>query len=280
MKLRNLFEIIGFKAPVKRYGYEMVPFAGPDYEGLYAQWRHPREKPKTIDPAIVNENKKYIREGDFCIDIGAHTGDSTIPMAIAAGKTGLVLALEPNPYVFPVLEKNARANRKSMNILPLMAAAASADQVIELEYSDAGYCNGGKHEGISVFRHGHAYKLLAHGVNLSQELRDDFKHDLPNLKFIKTDAEGFDLYILESIKDIIAEFKPYVKAEVFKHTSKQYRHKMLNFFKELNYRVYVINSDSDYLGYELTEQQISLDKNHYDIFCIPTHKHPALTQTD
>ena len=34
--------------------------------------------------------------------IGAHIGDTTLPIALAAGKKGFVLALEPNPYVFHV----------------------------------------------------------------------------------------------------------------------------------------------------------------------------------
>lgn len=190
-------------------------------------------------------------------------------MAIAAGKSGLVLALEPNPYVYPVLEKNARINREKLSILPIMAAAANEEGSIELEYSDAGFCNGGKHEGISVFRHGHAYKLLAHSINLAQELKTDFKHELPKLKFIKTDAEGFDLYILQSLEEIIKTYKPFVKSEVFKKTSLEYRQKMLKFFKDKGYKVYVINHDGDYMGFELNESNL-FQKQHYDIFCLPS----------
>jgi FkbM family methyltransferase len=269
MKLRNFFEIIGFKKAAKRFGYEIRPMTIPDFGIVkYAQWKHPLETEKTIDPKIVAEHKKYIKPGDLCIDIGAHSGDSTIPMAIATGKTGLVLALEPNPYVYPVLEKNVRLNRETMNIFPIMAAASTEEGAIELEYSDAGYCNGGKHEGISVFRHGHAYKLLTHAINLSQELKTDFKNELPKFKFLKTDAEGFDLYILQSLEEVINTYKPFVKSEVFKKTSLEYRKKMLKFFTSKNYKIWVIHNDGDYLGFELNEENL-FQKQHYDIFCIP-----------
>jgi FkbM family methyltransferase len=39
------------------------------------------------------------------IDIGTYTGDTTVPMALAVGKGGIVLGLEPNQYVYKILEK-------------------------------------------------------------------------------------------------------------------------------------------------------------------------------
>lgn len=40
-----------------------------------------------------------LKEGDCCIDIGAHTGRHTIPMACKVGITGSVEAFEPNPEI-------------------------------------------------------------------------------------------------------------------------------------------------------------------------------------
>jgi hypothetical protein len=54
MKLRNFFEIIGFKKAAKRFGYEIRPMTIPDFGIVkYAQWKHPLETEKTIDPKIV-----------------------------------------------------------------------------------------------------------------------------------------------------------------------------------------------------------------------------------
>ena len=77
----------------------------PRTEYPYAQWLHPRETGKRISQESVDELRRFLSPGDVAIDIGAHTGDSTIPIALAVGKTGCVLALEPNKYVFPVLER-------------------------------------------------------------------------------------------------------------------------------------------------------------------------------
>ena len=58
---------------------------------------------------MVDFYKKCIKKGDFVIDIGANVGDTTVPMAIAAGAEGLTLGFDPNPYVYKILEKMPRS---------------------------------------------------------------------------------------------------------------------------------------------------------------------------
>ena len=70
-------------------------------------------------------------------------------MALAVGKSGCVFALEPNSYVYPVLAKNAALNPDKTHILPLPFAATPEDAELVFQYSDSGYCNGGRFAGIS-----------------------------------------------------------------------------------------------------------------------------------
>ncbi|MFN0017048.1 MAG: FkbM family methyltransferase [Pirellulaceae bacterium] len=269
MKLKSLLELIGIRGKPKHYHYEPCDFdLGSGCVVHYAQWLHPAETKKSITPEQVAAYSKYVGEGDFCIDIGAHTGDSTLPMAVAAGKTGMVLALEPNSFLYHVLEKNARSNTHVANIRTMMAAAVSDEGFSEFEYSDSGFCNGGRHEGISSLQHGHAFKLNVWGVNLSQELKSDFGDFLPKLKFIKVDAEGYDLYILRFIADIITTYRPTIKAEIFKFTSPEYRREMLAFFQERNYSVFRIAQEPIGIGPPLTNETLDEIKQ-YDILCVP-----------
>jgi len=61
------------------------------------------------------------------------------------------------------LKKNAELNAATTNIIPLMFAATPEDAEMEFQYSDSGYCNGGRFEGMSKWLHGHAFKLGVQG---------------------------------------------------------------------------------------------------------------------
>jgi FkbM family methyltransferase len=147
------------------------------------------------------------------IDIGAHTGDSTMPMALAVGPRGAVFALEPNPYVFKVLALNATLNPRTTRIVPLMFAAMPTDGEFEFEYSDKGYCNGGFHQSISRWKHGHFSKLRVQGRNLADYLRANAPDDLSRLRFIKIDTEGFDRSVAATLRDLLERSRwPSVRA--------------------------------------------------------------------
>ena len=269
MKLRNLFEFFGFKGKPQHYSYDIVEFDLKDFGVVrYAQWKHPAESRKVLTSELVEKYKTYVSEGDFCVDIGAHSGDTSLPMGLAAGQTGCVLALEPNPYVYHVLEKTARANPHLANVIPMMAAAGKKNGFMEFEYSDSGFCNGGRHENMSFLDHGHAYRQKVFSIDLEKELRSDFQMFLPKLSFMKVDAEGYDLYVLLSIEGIVKQYRPVIKAEVFKKTGKKYREDLLGFFEKLNYSVYKIEAEPVEKGEELNMENLFLG-THYDILALP-----------
>lgn len=271
LKLKNMLQFLGLKGKRKFYGYNVKKInLGKWGEAKYAQWSHPKDAEKIFTEDMVNDYSEFLQPGDFCIDIGAHSGDSTLPMARAvAGKEGGgVLALEPNPYVFHVLEKTARSNRPEMNIMPMLAAAADSFGFVDFEYSDSGFCNGGKHENISALKHGHPFKLTVFTINLEEELQEDFSDYLPLLKFIKVDAEGYDLFILRSLRETINKYRPVIKAEVFKNTDRAYRLALLELFEDMNYTVHRIIKEPIQAGEEITIDNMQAWK-HYDILCQP-----------
>lgn len=166
-------------------------------------------------------------------------------------------------------KKNARANTHVANIDTMLAAASDEDSFIEFEYSDAGFCNGGRHEGISVLKHGHPFKQEVFCVNLAKELHEDYAEYLPRLRFIKVDTEGYDLYVLKAIENIVGEYRPVIKAEIYKKTDKQYRVQLLEFFNNHGYVVRKINSEPLAMGVELTRENLDVGK-HYDVLALPS----------
>jgi FkbM family methyltransferase len=269
MKPRELLYMLGIRPRPRAYSYEVATFELPkDGQIRYAQWLHPGETRKVIRQETVDELRKFVAPGDFAMDIGAHTGDTTIPLGLAAGSTGCVLALEPNPYVFPVLEANSRLNAGKTNVIPLMIAATPEPGEFYFEYSDAGFCNGGLHDGISRWRHGHAFKLRVRGENLQLYIAEHFPQIATRVRFVKVDAEGYDYQVLASLKELIVAQKPFLKAEVFKLLNLAQRERLYDFLVELGYDVYVVESDANLLGTKLGREDV-MTRRHYDIFCLP-----------
>lgn len=269
MKARDFAHLLGWRPKPRTYGVEIRTFDLPvDGPIQYAQWLHPGERPKVIRQEVVDELRRFIRPGDVAIDVGAHTGDSTIPMALAAGASGRVLALEPNPYVYAVLDRNAGLNAGKTSIIPMNFAATAESGPVEFEYSDAGFCNGGRHEGISRWRHGHAFTLTVQGVNLEAYLETYLPDLVPRLRFIKVDAEGYDLTVLESMEGLIDRTRPFIRAEVFKLTTAEQRTRLHQFLARHDYDVLQLIGETDYCGQHLAAADMTRWA-HFDVFAVP-----------
>ena len=269
MKLRDIVYMLGFRPTPKSYGWDLERIELPR-EGCieFAQWRHPRQNRTEFTQAALDELRSFLRPGDFAIDVGAQVGDSTVPIAFAVGRTGAVLALEPNRYVYAVLEANAELNQHRTNIVPHCAAAGNAAGELVFEYSDAGYCNGGRHDEISRWRHGHLFPLKVDCIRLEELVRREHAARLPRLKYIKTDTEGADLEVLRSIAGLIEEARPYLKVEVYRHLSPAHRAELFTFLHERGYRIHHAQSERCLRG-KVLQLADTQHLSHYDIFCVP-----------
>ena len=230
------------KRTFSEYGHTMKSF---DLEKTgkvnYAQWNHPFEGEKEITQKQVDFFSELLKDGEFGIDIGAHTGDTTVPMALAAGAGGMVLGLEPNPFVFKILEVNAAQNKDKSNIKPVCYAATDEDGTFTFQYSDASFCNGGYLDHIESTNHKHNFTLDVKGKNLENVLRKEYAIELPKLSLIKVDAEGYDKEILKSLKGIIDEYKPNLLVECYKRLTETERDDLYNTIVDMGYDLYYID---------------------------------------
>lgn len=269
MKLRDVGYLLGLRPQARRYGYKIAGHELPR-EGTieFAQWLHPLQQATPPTQKVIDELRTFLLEGDFAVDVGASLGDTAVPMAWVVGQRGCVLALEPNEFVFPVLEVNARLNPGRINLAPRMVAAGEAECELEFEYSDPGFCNGGKLEDVGRWTHGHAFKLPVKAVRLDELLRREFTSRLPQWRYLKTDAEGYDLSVLGTLRELIAEHRPYIKSEVYKHAGLEKRHALMRFFLDLGYQMHRVVSDAELRGQRVTLEDADRWR-HYDLFCIP-----------
>lgn len=277
VKAKEILYGLGLRPPLREYSFDIERFRLPkDGDVDFAVWRHPsvlgrrrRGGGFRLTQAAVDVLRNFLRPGDVAIDIGAHTGDSTLPMALAVGKTGTVLALEPNIHAFKVLLANAGLNRSKTNIVPLNIAATPDDRTYQFEYSDAGFCNGGLHVGVSAWRHAHFFKLDVVGRNLPALLASSFPEEAGRIRYIKIDTEGFDRTVAASLRNTLVEQRPFLKTEFYKHASEDDRRGYYRELRSLGYDLYRVESDDeDYRAHPLDERDV-MNWSHFDVFAAP-----------
>jgi FkbM family methyltransferase len=269
VKAKELFYLLGLRPKAQTYGYSIKIFdLSKNGRIEYAQWLHPRETAKEITQDSVDELRRFLSLGDVAIDIGAHSGDSTIPMALAVGKSGSVLALEPNSYVYPVLAKNAQLNAEKTHIIPLPFAATPEDAELVFQYSDAGFCNGGRFDGISRWTHGHAFELRVQGKKLLSFLQSSYPELIPKIRYIKIDTEGNDEAVIHSVSQILSRYKPFLRIEMYRKLTDNQRRSLYQSVSSLGYTLHRIVDEANYRGDLIRESDLDRWK-HFDAFCVP-----------
>lgn len=264
-KLKRRF----LKRTFSEYGYEIKSFTIEEIgEVEYAQWKHPFEESKEITTSNIGFYQSLVKPGALIIDIGAHTGDTTVPMALAVGKTGLVIALEPNPYVYKILSKNAELNTLHTSIHPLCFAATDKDGEFVFNYSDASFCNGGFLTQLKNQRHNHNYQLTVEGKNLQNYLLKHYSERLPDLGLIKIDAEGYDKEILKTIPLLLSTHRPKLIIECYKNLSKAERNELFDIVYKYGYKLFYISDFEKGSNRVPIERYNMSDRKHFNMLAI------------
>lgn len=155
--------------------------------------------------------RQHCRSGSTTIDIGAHIGVFSFFLAKQVGEKGKVISFEPSPFTYTVLTQTVRLNGLE-NIVDTRRQVVSGSREEVTFYinqgSDISNANSMSVKNIT--------DAEAKAVKVPSMLLDDFLQDgsIGDLSFIKIDAEGAELDILEGGKALIGRFKPFMTLEV------------------------------------------------------------------
>ncbi len=84
------------------------------------------------EPHVLRELARYLAPGDIALDVGAHIGSMTVPMARLVGAEGTVYAFEPQKKIYRELVHNLELNEVT-NAVPLRFALSSKPGIVEMD---------------------------------------------------------------------------------------------------------------------------------------------------
>lgn len=166
---------------------------------------------KVYEPAQTQVVKKYVKEGNVVVDIGAHVGYYTLLFAQLVGQKGKVYAFEPDPVNFELLKKSVEVNGYQ-NVTIIQKAVSDKNSKVKLYLGD----NNRAINRIYDAKMNDTQKVIE--VD-SVRLDDYFKNHEGEIDFIKMDVEGSETSVIDGMPSIlqktktlkiITEFYPYL----------------------------------------------------------------------
>lgn len=143
-----------------------------------------------------------VEPGALVVDVGAHYGSFTLPLAQAVGAAGTVIALEPNPAARSVLERGVEVNGlTNVSVLPFAISDTKGSALLHLEADPS------------------RSSLMAQPVGTSVtmvELRrlDDVLADRTQpVRLMKVDVEGYESQVFVGATNTIEKDRPIIMFE-------------------------------------------------------------------
>lgn len=150
--------------------------------------------------------RNTIGTGDIAVDVGAHKGYITLLLSTLVGPTGKVVSFEPDPYAFETLRANIDYN--GLDTVTLYPYVAS---------NQSGHCEfyvSNQRGFSSRFPNETATPLIASTISAEMQRLDSIVQDKYDISFVKIDAEGSELHVLEGMKDILSSSHPSIWLEI------------------------------------------------------------------
>jgi FkbM family methyltransferase len=192
---------------------------------------------RSYDPSIAAVLSRCVKPGMAVVDIGANIGYMTMLLASLVGRSGLVVAIEPNPVNIKLLEASRRVNDFDQ-VLVIQAAAGRQTGLLALNVSHSNGMTGELPDDVDAIFASRPVPCFALDAILPRDRRFDV---------IKIDTEGAELNALIGLSEtidrdrpiIVSEFSPGILQGISGCSGPEY----LRFLIAKGYRIGVIEPD-------------------------------------
>jgi FkbM family methyltransferase len=189
-------------------------------------WRYRiRTEPQEI--AFV---RQYLCRGQVAIDIGAHQGAFTYWMQKAVGRTGHVLACEPQPELSKFLQKTKTAFEMN-NVTVINAGLSSSPGMLQMFRPST------SPSALASFEcaYGSDYDVFTINVDTLDNICT--QRGLRPVRLIKCDVEGHEWDVFHGAEAVLREDKPALLFECEERMQKRHSmHEVFDYLEALGYR--------------------------------------------
>lgn len=142
---------------------------------------------------------RYLKSGDWAVDIGANVGTTLLPMAKCVGPNGYVVGFEPQPLIAQCLQSNLTMN----DILHARIISAACGKNTGIAYVPPLDYRAASNYG--------AVALTEDGLPVPMISLDDLKLSRCNL--IKIDVEGHEWDVIQGAEQTLIRHRPILYME-------------------------------------------------------------------
>lgn len=192
--------------PIRRLAAALPETAQLELKRMRYAWQLRRNEFVSPEPeyAVLD---KYVRPGDWVIDVGANVGHYTKRMSDLVGHAGRVLAFEPMPATFAILAGNVQRFRHA-NVSLFNAAISDRAGLVAMElpkYTD----------GLNNYYQAHLTTEACAGLRVAAYPLDTFEMGAA-IALVKIDAEGHEEAVIAGMRALIERDKPTLIVETGK----------------------------------------------------------------
>jgi FkbM family methyltransferase len=194
----------------------------------------------------------YIKPNSTIIDIGANIGTHTIGIAKwltehGAGAATKLVAFEPQPFIFSILEHNLKSYQSTLDVELHPNGLSDTEMTIYMTMPDYSVVKNPGGYGLE-------FNIIPDETKTKVDVKrlDDFHYE--NVSFMKIDVEGHENQVLKGAVETIQICRPVMIIEILGGVlldnasleQLEYIHNTVEYIKSMNYSVRLIEA-CDYI---------------------------------